>query len=144
VIGDGADTTTSAKGFFFAEQGIFLERTWSVICNFEMRKTIMKKLTLSAAAIIAVAGTLASAPTNAEHNAGGPIVNGDQCFTYMKGAGHDATFGSWHACPKTASATTTTTVTLRNGRKITRTVAAKPAAGSQPAAVIPVERYWGN
>jgi hypothetical protein len=120
-----------------------------------MRRTIMKKLTLSVAAIIAVAGTLASAPANAEYNAGGPIVNGDQCFTYMKGAGHDATFGSWHACPKTASATTTTTRTVtttdKKGRKITRTVAAQGAAqhGGAPAGgSVPFEQhqqgYWGN
>jgi hypothetical protein len=128
------------KEFFGGELGLA-----DVTCNLEMRKTIMKKLTLSAAAIIAVAGVLASASANAEHNAGGPIVNGDQCFTYTKGAGHDATFGSWHACPKTSSATTTTTVTFRNGRKITRTVAAKPAAGPQPGAALPQqERYWGN
>jgi hypothetical protein len=80
----------------------------------------MKKLTFSAAAIIAVAGVLASASANAEHLGGGPIVNGDQCFTYMRGSGHDARFGTWHSCPKPASATTT--VTLRNGRKVTRTV----------------------
>ena len=112
----------------------------------------MKKLTFSAAAIIAVAGALASAPANAEHNAGGPIVKGDQCFTYMKGTGHDARFGTWAACPKTASATTTTTTTttLRNGRKVTRTVAAQGAAqrGGAPAGgSVGLEQkqqgYWG-
>jgi len=112
----------------------------------------MKKLTFSAAAIIAVAGALASAPANAENNAGGPIVKGDQCFTYMKGSGHDARFGTWNACPQTASATTTTTrtvtTTTRNGRKITQTVAAKPAAG-KPAAgggggfTQSQQGYWG-
>lgn len=94
----------------------------------------MKKLTFSAAAVIAVAGVLASASANAEHNAGGPIVNGDQCFSYQKGSGHDARFGTWGACPKTASATTTRTVTVtdKKGHKITRTVAAQ--GGAQRAA----------
>jgi hypothetical protein len=114
----------------------------------------MKKLTCSVAAIIAVAGALASAPANAEgsHNSGGPIVNGDQCFTYMKGSGHDARFGTWGACPKTASATTTTrTVTIRNGRKVTRTVAAQGGAqrGGAPAGGNAQfeqhqQGYWGN
>jgi hypothetical protein len=95
-----------------------------------MRETIMKKLTFSAAAIIAVAGVLASASANAEHNSGGPIVNGDQCFTYQRGSGHDARFGTWGSCPKTASATTTRTVTVadKKGRKITRTVAVQGGA----------------
>jgi len=102
----------------------------------------MKKLTFSAAAIIAVAGVLASATANAEMNGGGPIVKGDQCFTYMKGSGHDARWGTWHACPQTASATTTTTVTLRNGRKITRTASTKPTAGA-PAGEQHQQGYWG-
>jgi hypothetical protein len=105
----------------------------------------MKKLTFSAAAIIAVAGALAAVPANAEHNAGGPIVKGDQCFTYMKGSGHDARFGTWGACPQTASATTTSTTTLRNGRKITR-AAAKPAAGGGGGGYEGQKQqgYWGN
>jgi hypothetical protein len=114
--------------------------------NFEMRGTIMKKLTFSAAAIIAVAGVLASASANAEHNSGGPIIKGDQCFTYGKAQSHDLRFGTWGACPKTASATaTTTTVTLRNGRKITQTAASKPAAGGGGAIEGQHQQgYWGN
>jgi ribosomal protein L22 len=54
------------KEFFWTELGLA-----DVTDNFEMRSTIMKKLTLSTAAIIAVAGVLASASANAEHNAGG-------------------------------------------------------------------------
>jgi len=105
----------------------------------------MTKLTFSAAAIIAVAGVFASASANAEHLAGGPIIKGDQCFTYMKGSSHDARFGTWSTCPKTASATTTTTVTLRNGRKITRTVAGKPAAGGGGTFEGQHQQgYWGN
>ena len=98
----------------------------------------MKKLTISAAAIIAVAGALASVPASAEHNAGGPIVKGDQCFTYMKGSGHDARFGTWGSCPKTASATTTTRG--RNG-------AARPASAPAGGAVgfeQHQQGYWGN
>jgi hypothetical protein len=92
----------------------------------------MKKFTFSAAAIIAVAGVLASAPANAQstHNGGGPIVNGDQCFSYQKGSGHDANFGTWAACPKTASTATTRAVTTtdKRGRKITRVVAVQGGA----------------
>ena len=99
----------------------------------------MKKFTISAAAIFAVAA-LASVPANAEHNAGGPIVKGDQCFTYMKGSGHDARFGTWGACPQRASATTTT-----NGRG--RNAAARPGAAPAGGAVQFEQHqqgYWGN
>jgi len=105
----------------------------------------MKKLTFSAAAIVAVAGVLASASANAEHNSGGPIINGSQCFTYAKASSHDLNFGVWGACPKTASATTTTTTTTRNGHKITRTVAGKPAAGGGGTFEGRTQQgYWGN
>jgi hypothetical protein len=106
----------------------------------------MKKVTFSAAAIVAVAGVLASASANAEHNAGGPTINAGQCFTYGKGQGHDYRFGTWGACAQTASATTTRTVTVtgRNGRKITRTVAAQPAAGGGGANIQHQQGYWGN
>jgi len=116
----------------------------------------MTKLTFSAAAIIAVAGVLASASAYADHNGGGPIVKGDQCFTYMKGSGHDARFGTWAACPQTASATRVTTVT-RNGRKIQRTVPVQAGAGSPSqnrsgaapsGGAVQFEQhqqgYWGN
>ncbi len=105
----------------------------------------MTKLTFSAAAIIAVAGVLASASANAEYLAGGAIINGNQCFTYMKGSGHDARFGTWHDCPQTASATTVRTVTATGpkGRKITRTVAAKPTAGGGVTYDQKQQGYWG-
>jgi len=113
----------------------------------------MKKLTF--AAIIAVTGVLASASANADPGGGGPIVKGDQCFTYMKGSGHDARWGTWAACPQTASATRTTTTrtvttTDSKGRKITRAVAAQGGTqrGAAPAGGnVQFEQhqqgYWG-
>ena len=114
----------------------------------------MKKLTFFAA-IISVAGVLASASAYAEHGAGGPVVNGNQCFTYMKGTGHDDMWGAWGACPPTASATTittrTVTVTDSKGHKIKRIVAVQGGAQRRAApagGAVQFEQkqqgYWGN
>ena len=62
----------------------------------------MRKLTI-AAATIAFGALLA--PVQADDLRGGPIRVGNQCFNYAQGQGiKDSRFGSWSACPQTASA----------------------------------------
>jgi len=85
----------------------------------------MKKLTFSAAAAIAVAAMFASVSANAEYAGGGPMQNNGQCFSYSKGMYRDGRFGSWGACPQTASQVRTTT----RGRKGQTTTAA-PASNA--------------
>jgi hypothetical protein len=62
----------------------------------------MRKFIVSAAAMTALATLFASAPATADHNPGGPIQKGDQCWTYST---NSKDFGYWGACPKPASAT---------------------------------------
>jgi hypothetical protein len=62
----------------------------------------MQKLTI-AVATIAFGALLASAPARAENLNGAPEKAGSQCFTYAQGATRDSRFGSWGACPQTAS-----------------------------------------
>jgi hypothetical protein len=76
----------------------------------------MKKLTFSAAAAVAVAALFASASANAEYAGGGPMQNNGQCFQYSKGMYRDGRFGSWGACPQTASSVRTTTTRGRKGQ----------------------------
>ena len=62
----------------------------------------MRKFVISAAAMTAFAALLASAPANALENYGAKQV-GSQCFTPAHASGRDLTFGSWGACPQSAS-----------------------------------------
>ena len=62
----------------------------------------MQKLTI-AVATIAFGALLASVSAQAEMLGGAPNKNGNQCFTYSRGNDKDARFGSWGACPQTAS-----------------------------------------
>jgi hypothetical protein len=60
----------------------------------------MMKLTISAAALIAVAAFV-TVPASAEHLGGGPIKQNGKCW---KGnTGRDATFGTWVDCAQAAS-----------------------------------------
>ncbi len=71
----------------------------------------MHRLTIAAVTIAFVA-LLASAPAQADDVHGGPIVQNGQCFKYSRGYEKDARFGSWGACPQTASAGASTTTQL--------------------------------
>ncbi len=62
-----------------------------------MRQFIMTMTALTAFAAMA-------ATAQAEILGGGPMKNGNQCFTYSSGNAKDGRFGSWGACPQTASA----------------------------------------
>lgn len=62
----------------------------------------MRKFVISAAAMTAFAAFLASAPANAIENYG-PNKSGNQCFTPAHTQGRDLAFGTWGACPQTAS-----------------------------------------
>jgi hypothetical protein len=53
------------------------------------------KATLATMMVFAV--SLASAPANADHNPGGPVKNGNQCW-YNANKRH-SDFGYWAACP---------------------------------------------
>jgi hypothetical protein len=86
----------------------------------------MKKLSFCAA--VAVAAVFASASANAEYAGGGPLRANGQCFSYTKGMFRDGRFGSWGACPETASSVKTT-VRTRKGRQ---------AAAPAQAAAAPV------
>ena len=91
----------------------------------------MKKLTLLRAAI-AVAAMFASVSANAEYAGGGPMRNNGQCFQYSKGMYRDGRFGSWGACPQTASSVRTTTTRGRKGQAA--------ASDNAPAAALLVRR----
>jgi uncharacterized membrane protein len=62
----------------------------------------MRKVIISAAAMTAFAALLASAPASAIENYG-PKQVGNQCFTPALTQGRDLAFGTWGACPQTAS-----------------------------------------
>ncbi|HSV25052.1 MAG TPA: hypothetical protein VLJ17_18715 [Xanthobacteraceae bacterium] len=62
----------------------------------------MRKLTI-AAATIAFGALLTLGPALAEVLHGGPVKNGSQCFNYGAGTSRDGRFGTWGACPQTAS-----------------------------------------
>jgi len=61
----------------------------------------MRKIIISATALTAFA-LLASAPANALDN-WGPKQVGNQCFKASTNVGRDSSFGTWSACPQTAS-----------------------------------------
>jgi hypothetical protein len=62
----------------------------------------MHKLTI-AAMTIAFGAMLVSAPAVADNLQGGPAKNGSQCFKLSPGNDREQRFGSWGACPQTAS-----------------------------------------
>jgi len=67
-----------------------------------MRQFIMMATTLTAfGAMVATA--------HADIINGGPVKNGNQCFSLSPGRPVDARFGYWSACPQTASTSTATT-----------------------------------
>jgi hypothetical protein len=63
----------------------------------------MRQFTISAAVATVFAALLASAPAQADALHGGPHQVGNQCFKFSTGQGRDERFGSWGACPQTAS-----------------------------------------
>jgi hypothetical protein len=65
----------------------------------------MRQFTISAAVATVFAALLASAPARAEILNGAPHQAGNQCFKFSTGYARDERFGSWGACPQTASAT---------------------------------------
>jgi hypothetical protein len=75
----------------------------------------MRKFTLSAVALAAFGIMLTAA--QAEMIGGGPLQKGNQCFTYAPGQAKEARFGSWGACPQTASAAVAPTTTTRQARR---------------------------
>jgi hypothetical protein len=60
--------------------------------------------TFSIAAVIAFGGVLATVSAQAEQLGGGSKYRGNQCFTFSQGQEKDGRFGTWGACPQTASA----------------------------------------
>jgi len=62
----------------------------------------MMKLTISAAALIAVAAFV-TVPASAEYIGGGPIKSKDGKCWKATGGGRDGTFGTWVDCAKAAS-----------------------------------------
>jgi hypothetical protein len=64
----------------------------------------MRQFTISAAAMTVFAALLASAPAGAVENLG-PNKIGNQCFKASAGHTRDLGFGTWTACPQTASTT---------------------------------------
>jgi hypothetical protein len=73
----------------------------------------MGKLSLYATA--AFVSVLAAVPALAENHGGGPMKNGNQCWSYSPGRSHDG-WGYWGACASTAS-NTGNTGELRHPRR---------------------------
>ncbi len=65
------------------------------------REGVMRQFTMTVTALAAFGALVATA--QAEVLGGGPMKNGNQCFTYSKGNAREGRFGSWGACPQTAS-----------------------------------------
>jgi hypothetical protein len=63
----------------------------------------MRQFTISAAAATVLGALLASVPAQADILNGAPYQAGNQCFKFSTGQGRDERFGSWGACPQTAS-----------------------------------------
>jgi hypothetical protein len=66
----------------------------------------MRKSWISAAVITTFAALVLSAPAGALESYG-PKQVGNQCFTAAPNWGRDLSFGSWAACPQTASVAST-------------------------------------
>jgi hypothetical protein len=64
--------------------------------------TAKRSLTISATAMMVLAISLAGTPAKADHNPGGPIKNGNQCW-YNANKRH-SDFGYWAACPASRGA----------------------------------------
>jgi len=62
---------------------------------------------------IAFGAMLASAPAVADDIHGGPKQVGNQCFKIAPGMDREQRFGSWGACPQTASKPATQRQTRR-------------------------------
>jgi hypothetical protein len=61
----------------------------------------MRQFVLTVTALTALGALAATA--QAENLQGAPMRNGNQCFKYSPGNDKDGRFGSWSACPQTAS-----------------------------------------
>ncbi len=64
--------------------------------------TAKRSFAIAATTMMVFAISLASAPAKADHNAGGPVRNGNQCW-YNANKRH-ADFGYWAACPASPGA----------------------------------------
>jgi len=64
----------------------------------------MRQFTI-AAGTIAIAALISTAPSFADHNPGGPIVQNGQCWKASKGT--DQAFGHWRTCAQPASGSAT-------------------------------------
>ena len=72
----------------------------------------MRQFMIAAAALTVCAALLA--PAQADTINGAPIRNGNQCFKYSASYERDARFGSWNACPQTASVAVTPRLARRH------------------------------
>jgi hypothetical protein len=61
----------------------------------------MRQFMMTVTALTAFGALAATAQAEILH--GGPTQNGNQCFKYSPGNAKDGRFGSWGACPQTAS-----------------------------------------
>jgi hypothetical protein len=79
----------------------------------------MRQFMLTVTALTAFGAMVATA--QAENLQGAPMKNGNQCFRYSTGAdAKDGRFGSWAACPQSAS-TSAATATARRSTRRSRT-----------------------
>jgi hypothetical protein len=61
----------------------------------------MRQFMMTVMALTAFGAMMAAAQAEALH--GGPLQNGNQCFKYSPGNAKEGRFGTWGACPQTAS-----------------------------------------
>jgi hypothetical protein len=61
----------------------------------------MRQFVMTVTALAAFGAMVAAAQAEILH--GGPLKNGNQCFKYSSGSDKDGRFGTWGACPQTAS-----------------------------------------
>jgi hypothetical protein len=76
----------------------------------------MRQFMMTIMALTAFGAMIATAQADAIQ--GGPMRNGNQCFKYSPGIGHDSRFGYWGACSQAAStaAAAATPRSTRRGR----------------------------